>query len=108
MSRGEPICIARIETLGTHYVAGDYRAHDSHTQSMLKALRYWIAVPEGEPDDILAELLRRGTLRTIPVNHVMLMVAGNGSDNSQITQHIAARPPAGGLHSTFFQRQYKL
>jgi hypothetical protein len=38
----------------------------------------------------------------------MLMVAGNGSDNSQITQHIAARPPDGGLHSAFFQRQYRL
>ena len=50
---GEPICIARIETLGTHYVAGDYKAYDSRTQSMLKALRYWIAVPEGEPEIIL-------------------------------------------------------
>jgi hypothetical protein len=105
---GEPICIARIETLGTHYVAGDYEAHDPKTQSMLKALRYWIAVPEGEPEDILAELLKRQTLKTIPVNHVMLMVAGNGSENSQITQHIAARPPLGGLHSAFLQRQYKL
>ena len=105
---GEPICIARIETLGTHYVAGDYKAHDAATQSMLKALRYWIAVPEGEPEDILDRLLRRETLRTIPVNHVMLMVAGNGSENAQITQHIAARPPDGGLHSAFFQRQYRL
>jgi hypothetical protein len=105
---GEPICIARIETLGTHYVAGDYKAHDPKTQSMLKALRYWIAVPEGEPEKILDELLKRQTLKTIPVNHVMLMVAGNGSENSQITQHIAARPPDGGLHSAFFQRQYKL
>jgi hypothetical protein len=107
-SAGEPICIARIETLGTHYVAGDYKAHDPATQSMLKALRYWIAVPEGEPENILEELLKRRTLKTIPVNHVMLMVAGNGSANSQITQHIAARPPDGGLHSAFFQRQYKL
>jgi hypothetical protein len=107
-SAGEPICIARIETLGTHYVAGDYKAHDPKTQSMLKALRYWIAVPEGEPEDILDELLERQTLKTIPVNHVMLMVAGNGTENSQITQHIAARPPDGGLHSAFFQRQYKL
>ncbi len=107
-SRGEPICIARIETLGTHYVTGDYRAQDAQTQSMLRALRYWIAVPEGEPEDILAELLRRQTLKTIPVNHVMLMVAGNGSPDSQVTQHIAARPPAGGVHSAFFQRQYKL
>ena len=105
---GEPICIARIETLGTHYVAGDYKAHDPGTQSMLKALRYWIAVPEGQPEDIFDELLRRETLKTIPVNHVMLMVAGNGSENAQITQHIAARPPDGGLHSAFFQRQYKL
>ncbi len=105
---GEPICIARIETLGTHYVAGDYKAHDPKTQSMLKALRYWIAVPEGQPENILDELLRRETLKTIPVNHVMLMVAGNSSDNAQITQHIAARPPDGGLHSAFFQRQYKL
>jgi hypothetical protein len=105
---GEPICIARIETLGTHYVAGDYEAHDPETQSMLKALRYWMAVPDGRPEDILGELLKRQTLKTIPVNHVMLMVAGNGSRNSQVTQHIAARPPAGGLHSAFFQRQYKL
>ena len=105
---GEPICIARIETLGTHYLAGDYKAYDSETQSMLKALRYWIAVPEGEPETILDELLKRQTLKTIPVNHVMLMVAGNSSENSQITQHIAARPPDGGLHSAFFQRQYKL
>jgi hypothetical protein len=107
-SAGEPICIARIETLGTHYVAGDYAAHDAKTQSMLKALRYWIVVPEGEPEAIFDELLKRGTLKTIPVNHVMLMVAGNGSENSQVTQHIAARPPDGGLHSAFFQRQYKL
>ena len=105
---GEPICIARIETLGTHYIAGDYRAHDPKTQSMLKALRYWIAVPEGEPEDIFDELLKRQTLKTIPVNHVMLMVAGNGSAKSQVTQHIAARPPVGGLHSAFFQRQYRL
>jgi hypothetical protein len=105
---GEPICIARIETLGTHYVTGDYKAHDPKTQSMLKALRYWIAVPEGEPENILDELLKRQTLKTIPVNRVMLMVAGNSSENSQITQHIAARPPDGGLHSAFFQRQYKL
>lgn len=107
-SEGEPICIARIETLGTHYVAGDYEAHDPRTQSMLKALRYWIAVPEGEPEDIFSELLKRGTLKTIPVDRVMLMVAGNGSRNAQITQHIAARPPDGGLHSAFFQRQYRL
>ena len=105
---GEPICIARIETLGTHYVAGDYKAYDVRTQSMLKALRYWIAVPEGEPEYILDELLKRQTLKTIPVNRVMLMVAGNSSENTQVTQHIAARPPAGGLHSAFFQRQYKL
>ena len=63
-SEGEPICIARIETLGTHYVAGDYKAHDLQTQSMLKALRYWIAVPEGDPEDILDELLKRQTLKT--------------------------------------------
>lgn len=105
---GEPICIARIETLGTHYVAGDYRAHGPETQSMLKALRYWTVVPEGEPEDIFDELLKRQTLKTIPVNRVMLMVAGNSSENAQITQHIAARPPDGGLHSAFFQRQYRL
>ena len=105
---GEPICIARIETLGTHYVAGDYKAHDPKTQNMLKALRYWISVPEGQPEIILEKLLKRQTLKTIPVNHVMLMVAGNSSENAQITQHIAARPPDGGLHSAFFQRQYKL
>lgn len=105
---GEPICIARIETLGTLYVAGDYRVHDAETQSMLKALRYWITVPEGEPDAVYDELLKRGTLRTMPVNHVMLMVAGNGSQNTQTTQHLAAMPPDGGLHSAFFQRQYRL
>lgn len=108
VSAGEPICIARIETLGTHYVAGDYATHDAKTQSMLKALRYWVVVPEGEPENIFDELLKRETLKTIPVNHVMLMVAGNGSEYSQVTQHIAARPPDGGLHSAFFQRQYKL
>ena len=107
-SAGEPICIARIETLGTHYVAGDYKAHDPRTQRMLKALRYWITVPEGEPESILDELLEREVIKAIPVNHVMLMVAGNGSENTQVTQHIAARPPDGGLHSAFFQRQYKL
>lgn len=107
-SGGEPICIARIETLGTHYVAGDYKAHAPETQSMLNALRYWIAVPEGEPESILDRLLKRQTLRTIPVNHVVLMVAGNNSENAQVTQHIAARPPDGGLHSAFFQRQYRL
>ena len=105
---GEPICIARIETLGTHYVDGDYRTQTQETQSMLKAIRYWIPVPEGEPEDVFDELLRRGTLKTIPVNHVMLMVAGNGSRGAQVTQHIAARPPEGGLHSAFFQRQYRL
>ncbi len=105
---GEPICIARIETLGTHYVAGDYRMHGPETQSMLKSLRYWIAVPEGQPEAILDELLKRETLKSIPVNHVMLMIAGNSSEDAQITQHIAARPPEGGLHSAFFQRQYKL
>lgn len=105
---GEPICIARIETLGTHYVAGDYKAYGPETQSMFKALRYWIAVPEGQPEAIFDELLKRQTLQTIPVNHVMLMVAGNGSQDTQVTQHIAARPPDGGLHSAFFQRQYKL
>ena len=107
-SGAEPICIARIETLATHYVAGDYRAYDAATQSMFKALRYWITVPEGEPEAILEDLLKRQTLRTMPLDHVMLMVAGNGSENSQVTQHIAARPPVDGLHSAFFQRQYKL
>src|SRR5262249_42670246 len=53
---GEPICIARIETLGTHYAAGDYKTYDPETQSMLKALRYWTAVPEGQPEDIFEEL----------------------------------------------------
>jgi hypothetical protein len=105
---GEPICIARIETLGTHYVAGDYQAYDARTRSMLNALRYWTPAPEGQPEAIFEELLRQGTLRTMPVNHVVLMVAGNSSDRAQATQHIAARPPEGGLHSVFFQRQYKL
>lgn len=105
---GEPICIARIETLGTHYVDGDYRALDAATQGMLKALRYWTPAPEGEPEQVFDELLKRGTLKTIPVNHVMLMVAGNASEDTQVTQHISARPPEGGLHSAFFQRQYRL
>jgi len=105
---GEPICIARIETLGTHYVDGDYRTQTPETQSMLKALRYWIDVPEGPPEEVFDELLRRGTLKTIPVNQVMLMVAGNASQEAQVTQHISARPPEGGLHSAFFQRQYRL
>lgn len=105
---GEPICIARIETLGTHYVDGDYRLQDAATRSMLNAIRYWTPAPEGEPEQVFDELLRRGTLKTIPVNHVMLMVAGNASDNAQVTQHISARPPEGGMHSAFFQRQYRL
>ena len=50
MGRGEPICIARIQTLGTHYLAGDYKAYGPETQSMIQALRYWIAVPDGEPE----------------------------------------------------------
>jgi len=104
---GEPICIARIGTLGTHYVAGDVEAYDPRTRSMLNALRYWISVPEGEPEAIFDELLQRQVLRTIPVDHVMLMVAGNGSRGAHVTQHIAARPPAGGVHSAFFQRQYR-
>ncbi|MGE3650544.1 MAG: hypothetical protein AB7G10_19575 [Reyranellaceae bacterium] len=107
-SAGEPICIARIETLGTHYVTGDYRAFDAATQSMLKALRFWTEAPEGQPEAIFEALLRDGTIRTMPVNHVVMMVAGNNSDRSQTTQHIAARPPEGGLHSAFFQRQYRL
>lgn len=105
---GEPICLARIGTLGTHYVPGDDRAHDARTRRMLDALRYWTPVPEGEPEDVLEELLRQGILRTIPVDHVVLMVAGNGSERAQPTQHIAARPPEGGLHSALFQRQYRL
>ncbi len=105
---GEPICIARIATLGTHYLAGDAEAHDDATQRMLEALRYWTTVPEGEPEALLDELLKRGSLATIPVDHVLLMVAGNRSKNTQVTQHIAARPPAGGLHSAFFQRQFRL
>lgn len=105
---GEPICIARIETLGTHYVDGDYRTQSPETQSMLKALRYWTPAPEGEPEEVFEELLKRGTLKTIPVNHVMLMVAGNGAEDAQVTQHISARPPESGLHSAFFQRQYRL
>jgi len=70
---------------------------------MLKALRYWVAVPEGEPEAIFDELLKQGTLKTIPVNRVMLMVAGNGSPNAQVTQHIAARPPppAGCMRRSF-------
>ena len=95
---GEPICIARIGTLGTHYVAGDYKAHDLQTQGMLNSLRYWTAVPEGSPEEVLEDLLKREILKTIPVDHVVLMVAGNASANTQVTQHIAARPPEGGVH----------
>ncbi len=105
---GEPICIARIATLGTHYVAGDTRTQDAATQRKLTALRHWTAAPEGSPEDVFDDLLKRGTLRTIPVDHVVLMVAGNASPDVQITQHIAARPPDGGAHSAFFQRQYRL
>ncbi len=104
---GEPICIARIGTLGTHYVAGDYEACDPRTKSMLNALRYWITVPEGEPEAIFDELLQKQVLATIPVDHVMLMVAGNGSNGAHVTQHIAARPTGDGVHSAFFQRQYR-
>ena len=107
-SSGEPICIARIETLGTHYVAGDPAAYDAATRRQLEALRYWTTIPEGEPEAILDALLARQVLRTMPVNHVVLMVAGNSSPTSQATQHIAARPPEGGIHSAFFQRQYRL
>lgn len=107
-AEGEPICIARIRTLGTHYVSGDYEVQGPETRSMLNALRYWTVVREVEPEDVFDELLRRGVLKTMPVDHVMLMVAGNGSRNSQVTQHMAARPPDGGLHSAFFQRQYRL
>ena len=106
-ARGEPICIARIETLGTHYVAGDYRAFDARTKSMLNALRYWIAAPEGEPEDIFEELLKRGTLKTIPVNHVMLMVAGNGSrklaDHTTRRGQTARRRTAFGVLSEAIQ-----
>jgi hypothetical protein len=105
---GEPICIARIATLGTLCVTGDYRSHDAATQSMLKAIRHWTPVPEGEPEAVLETLIARGTLRSIPVDHVVLMVAGNASAGTQVTQHIAARPPEGGIHSAFFQRQYRL
>ncbi|MCC8429562.1 hypothetical protein LJ725_11335 [Reyranella aquatilis] len=104
---GEPICIARIGTLGTHYVAGDIEAYDARTRSMLNALRYWTSVPEGEPEAVFGELLEKRVLATIPVDHVVLMVAGNGSPDAHVTQHIAARPPAGGVHSAFFQRQYR-
>lgn len=105
---GEPICIARVGTLGTHYVVGDVRAHDRATQDRLAALRHWTATPDGDPEALLASLLEQGTLATLPVDHVVLMVAGNASDDTQVTQHIAARPPEGGVHSAFFQRQYRL
>jgi len=105
---GEPICIARIATLGTLCLAGDYRTHDDALKRRLMALRTWTAVTEGEPERVLADLVAQGTLRAIPVDHVVLMVAGNASPDTQVTQHIAARPPPGGIHSTFFQRQYRL
>ena len=107
-ARAEPICIARVATLGTHCVAGDDRGFDDRTRRMLQALRYWTTIAEGEPEAILETLLREGTLATIPVDHVVLMAAGNGGGDAQITQHIAARPPEGGIHSAFFQRQYRL
>ena len=80
----------------------------SSLQRRLTAVRTWAPVPEGEPEDVLAGLVAEGTLRSIPVNHVVLMVAGNASPDTQVTQHIAARPPEGGIHSAFFQRQYRL
>lgn len=104
----EPICIARLGALGTHCVAGDLRGFDARTRRMLDALRYWTTIPEGEPEAVLIALLREGVLRTIPLDHVVLMVAGNGSAEAQVTPHIAARPPEGGIHSAFFQRQYRL
>jgi len=105
---GEPICIARIETLGTHYVAGDPAAYDPDTRRRLEALRHWTTIPEGEPEALFEDLLARQVLRTIPANHVVLMVAGNSGPTAQATQHIAARPPDGGIHSAFFQRQYRM
>lgn len=104
----EPICIARLGALGTHCVAGDMRIFDARTRRMLDALRYWTTIPEGEPEAVLTALLREGVLRTIPLDHVVLMVAGNGRGDAQVTPHIAARPPEGGVHSAFFQRQYRL
>lgn len=104
----EPICIARLGALGTHCVAGDMRTHDARTRRMLEALRYWTTIPEGEPEAVLEPLLREGVLQTIPLDHVVLMVAGNGGAEAQVTPHIAARPPEGGIHSAFFQRQYRL
>jgi len=105
---GEPICIARVGTLGTHYVVGDVRAHDPATQDRLAALRHWTDTQDGDPETVLARLLAQGTLATLPVDHVVLMVAGNASADTQVTQHIAARPPEGGVYSAFFQRQYRL
>lgn len=104
----EPICIARLGALGTHCVAGDMRGFDARTRRMLDALRYWTPIPEGEPEAVLTALLREGVLQTIPLDHVVLMVAGNGRADAQVTPHIAARPPEGGVHSAFFQRQYRL
>jgi hypothetical protein len=104
----EPICLARIQTLGTYCVTGDDRRFDVRTKRMLTALRYWTPIPEGEPEAVLETLLHEGRLTPIPVNHVVLMVAGNGAGEAQITQHIAARPPEGGLHSALFQRHYRL
>lgn len=104
----EPICIARLGALGTHCVAGDMRTFDARTRRMLDALRYWTPIPEGEPEAVLEALLREGVLQTIPLDHVVLMVAGNGAADAQVTPHIAARPPEGGVHSAFFQRQYRL
>ena len=107
-SAGEPICIARVGSLGTLHVDGDYRRFDDATRRMLEALRYWTSVPEGEPDEVLETLVRRGVIRAMPINQVMLMVAGNSGPDTQVTQHLAARPPEGGVHSAFFQRQYRL
>lgn len=104
----EPICIARLGALGTHCVAGDMRGFDARTRRMLDALRYWTTIPEGEPEAVLTALLAEGVLQTIPLDHVVLMVAGNGGADAQVTPHIAARPPEGGVHSAFFQRQYRL
>ncbi len=107
-AEGEPICIARIATLGTHCVVGDEASFDAGTTAQLQALQYWTPVDGKAPEEVLDELLQRGVLRSMPVNQVVLMVAGNRSPRAQITRHIAARPPPGGIHSAFFQRQYRL
>lgn len=67
-----------------------------------------IRAPAGVPPAALEALLARGVLPAFPLDHVVLVVAGKGGADARITPHIAAQPPAGGVHSAVFQRQHRL